>query len=137
MSDAFKIFVSRLRDGQKEIIDESFSPTFLEVHEEELAFSVPVEVHGEAELAQDTLVLRLDIVTEATMPCAICNQDVQVKLEIADGCYTVPVAEIKGDVFNLKGILREAILLELPSRAECCQGNCPEREVLSKYFSRS
>ncbi|MCH9626938.1 MAG: hypothetical protein S4CHLAM2_05700 [Chlamydiales bacterium] len=137
MSDAFKIFVSRLRDGQKESIEESFSPAFLDIHEQELAFSVPVVVQGEAELAQDTLVLRLNIETEATLPCAICNQDVQVKLEIADSCYPVPVAEIKGDVFNLKGVLREAILLELPYRAECKQGKCPEREVLSKYFSRS
>ncbi len=137
MGDEFKIFVHRLKDGQKEKIEESLSPAFLEIHEEELAFKKPILLHGEAEFAEQTLVLRLGVETEATMPCAICNQDVQVKLNIPNFVHTVQLEEIKGDVYNFKEVLREAILLELPSRAECNEDNCPEREALSKFFSRS
>lgn len=135
MGDEFKIFVLRLKDGQKEIIEETLSPDFLDIHEKDLAFTVPVKIHGEAEFVDQALVLRLDIETEATMPCAICNENVQVKLEIPDFCHTEELENIKGDVFNFKDSLREAILLELPSRAECGNGNCPQREVLAKYFS--
>jgi len=137
MGDEFKIFVHRLNDGQKEIIEETFSPTFLDVHEQDLAFTAPVKIHGEAEFVDQALVLRLAVETEATMPCAICNENVQVKLEIPVFCHTEELADIKGDVFNFKDVLREAILLELPPRAECNQGKCPQREDLAKYFSRS
>ena len=134
MGDEFKIFVLRLREGQKEKIEESFSPTFLDIHEADLAFTAPVNLEGEAELADETLILHFAIETEATMPCAICNEDVQVKLEIADFCSTIAVEEIKSGTFDFRDVVREAILLELPSRAECNEGNCREREVLAKYL---
>ncbi len=137
MSDVFKIFVQRLSDGQKETIEESLPPTFLDVHEEELRFLKEVKIRGEAEFVDQALVLRLTIGTEATMPCAICNESVQVKLEVPHFCHTEERANIRGDVFNFKDVLREAILLELPARAECQQGKCPAREDLAKYFSRS
>lgn len=137
MGDEFRIFCYRIKEGQKEQIRESFSPAFLGVAEEELAFLAPVQVQGEAEFVEDTLVLHLHIETEATMPCAICNQKVEVKLEIPDFIHSVERSEIKGDVFDFTEVLREAILLELPYRAECNLNNCPERESISKYISRS
>lgn len=137
MCDEFKIFVLRLRDGQKEIIEENLSPEFLKIEEEDLAFNVPVSIKGEAELADTTLVIRLAVKTEATMPCSICNKKIQVKMSIPDFCHTVESAEIKSGVYNFKEVLRDAILIELPPRAECHDGACPERKVLSKYFSRS
>ncbi|MCC5831819.1 MAG: hypothetical protein JJU12_02105 [Chlamydiales bacterium] len=136
MGDEFKIFVHRLKDGQKERIEETLSPVFMDIHEKDLAFNVPVKIHGEAECADQALVLRLHIETEAAMPCAICNENVRVKLEIPDFCHTEEFEDIKGDVFDFKDILREAILLELPSRAECGNGKCPEREALAKFFFR-
>lgn len=137
MGDEFKIFVHRLKEGQKEKIEESLSPTFLDLQEKDLAFKMPVEIRGEAECADETLVLRLAVVTEVTMPCAICNEPVQVKVEIPAFCHLAEPAEIKGDVYDFKEVLREAILLELPPRTECNQGKCPERESMLKYFSRS
>lgn len=137
MGDEFKIFVHRLKDGQKETIEETLSPEFLDIHEKDLAFSVPVKIHGEAECVDQALMLRLHIKTEATMPCAICNENVQVKLEVPAFWHTEEFENIKGDVFNFKDILREAVLLELPPRAECNHGSCPQREILAKYFSRS
>lgn len=137
MGDEFKIFVHRLKEGQKEIIEEILPPAFLDIHEKDLAFNVPVKIRGEAEFVDQALVLRLAVETEATMPCAICNGLVQVPLSIAQFCHTEELANIKGDVFNFKDTLREAILLELPHRAECNSGQCPDRENLAKYFSRS
>lgn len=136
MGDEFKIFVHRLKEGQKEAINESFDPAFMQIEEDELAFSVPVEVQGEAECSLEALVLRLAVVTQATMPCAICNDEVQVDVKIPDFCHMMELREVKGDVFNFSGVLREAILLELPPTAECNAGQCPERASLAKYFSR-
>lgn len=136
MDDTFKIFVYRLKDGQQEVIEETLSPDFLDIHEAELSFSVPVVLQGKAEVAENTLILQLSIETEATLPCSICNQDVQVKIGISDFYHTEELANVKDGVFDYRQILREAILLELPYTAECNEGSCPERESLARYFKK-
>lgn len=136
MEETFKIYVRRLRDGQTEKIAENPPPDFIGINEKELAFKVPVVIQGEASVADDALVLRLHIETEATMPCAICNREVQVKISIRDLCHTEEIAGIKGAVFDYQEVVREAILLELPFTAECNRGDCPERATMAKYFAK-
>ncbi len=137
MEETFKIYVRRLKEGQTEKIVENLSPDFMGVSEAELAFKVPVVIEGEASVADDVLVLRLHIETEATMPCSICNQNVQVKISIPDLCHTEEIANIKSSVFDYQEVVREAILLELPFIAECNHGDCPERATMAKYISKN
>src|ERR1700722_6212838 len=136
MDDTFKIFVRRLKDGHYETIKESLSPEFLDIHEADLAFESPVICVGTATVADEMLLLQLAIETEATMRCAICNRDVQVKISITDFYVTKRLSEIKSGVFNYQEVLREGILLELPYSAECNGGDCPERVSLAKYFTK-
>jgi uncharacterized metal-binding protein YceD (DUF177 family) len=137
MQETFKIYVHRLKDGNTEKLFETLSPDFLGVKEPELSFNVPVTIKGEASLADDALVLRLHIETEATMACSICNQDVQVKIVISNLCHTEEVSTIKGAVFDYQEVVREAILLEVPFIAECNSGDCPERATVAKYFTKN
>lgn len=134
--DQFKIFVEQLRLGNTEEIEESLSPDFLEVAEKELSFSKPVMVKGQVYLADHTLILHFDISTIAVMPCAICNQAVNVGIEIKGFYHAVPLVDIKGAVYDFREILREAILLEVPLLTECHQGKCPQRKSLEKYFKK-
>jgi uncharacterized metal-binding protein YceD (DUF177 family) len=136
MDDTFKIFLKRLRDGHEEKIHEQLAPDFLDIHEAELSFRTPVSIEGSACVADEVLVLTLSIKTEATMPCAICNCDVQVQISIPHFCYTESLSEIKRGVFDYRQALREQILVELPYRAECNEGDCPERASLAKYFRK-
>jgi len=134
MDDLFKIYVHRLTEGRKERIEERIDPTFMDVAESELSFTSPVLVKGEAFLATDTLILRLRVETETVMPCAICNKDVRIKILIPNFCHTEELSGIKGGIFDYSGILREAVLLELPMTAEC-ENSCPERETISVFLS--
>ncbi|NGX53504.1 MAG: hypothetical protein K1000chlam4_00216 [Chlamydiae bacterium] len=136
MDKQFNIYIDHLRDGSRESIDESFSPEFMDINEAELAIQRPVEVRGETYIAGDILVLQLSLATEATMPCAICNSDAQVKLEVPEMTHTVELSSIKGGIFNFKELIRESLLLELPHTAECNEGHCPERKVLEKFSSK-
>lgn len=136
MDDTFKIFVHRLKDGQKEKIDEKLPPDFLDVDGEGLRFPDPISVKGAAEEADGTLILQLEIATEVIVPCAICNEDVVIKIRIPNFYHTEDLADIKGAVFNYREILREAILLEVPFIAECHEGDCPERGSMAKYFAK-
>ncbi len=134
MDDQFKIYIERLREGHEEKIHETLSPDFLEIQESDLTFKKPVELRGVAYLADHELILHWDIETEAIIPCAICNQAVPISIHIKNFYYSEPLAEIKSGIYNFKDLLRETILLEVPSFIECEKGNCPKRKEYAKYL---
>lgn len=136
MNDEFKVYVDQLRDGHEEEIDEVFPPDFIGVNEKDLIFNDPVKVQGTAYLADDSLILHFDIETQAKIACAICNAPVEVEVIINNFYHAVPLSETSG-IFDMQDILRETIILETPQFAECNEGQCSEREKLSKYLKKS
>lgn len=137
MNEAFKIYIDQLRDGHSEIITEKVESNFLDLNEKDLSFVDPVEIKGQAYLAENDLVLHLDIHTLATIPCAICNEEVKVPIKLENFYHTVPAAETKSGIYNFQEILRENILLATPLFAECHSGQCPQREQLKRFFRDS
>ena len=134
--EGFKIFVEQLREGHTEEIAEEFSPEFLDVHEAELVFSKPVKVKGQVYLADEMLVLHFDIATTAILPCSVCNEPVAIDLSVEGFYHAVPLSEIKGGIYDLREIIRETILLEVPLLAECRQGKCPQRKAMKKFLKK-
>jgi uncharacterized metal-binding protein YceD (DUF177 family) len=129
-----KIYIDRLKEGQTLKIDESLSPDFLDVHEKDLLFAEPVRLEGEAYLANEHLILHLNIETTARLPCAICNDPVNLRISIKNIYLTEPLAEIKRAVFEVTEEVRESILLQTPLFTECNGGKCPERENLKPFL---
>jgi uncharacterized metal-binding protein YceD (DUF177 family) len=82
------------------------------------------------------LILKIKIQTKAMMPCSICNELTEIDIDIPDFYHTEPVQDIPGSVLDYSDIIREDILLEIPQFCEC-QGKCPERENVKKYFKDS
>jgi uncharacterized metal-binding protein YceD (DUF177 family) len=136
MIDNFKIYIDRLR-AEEEKIEEILSPFFMQIEESDLAFKEPIELKAKAYLTDDNLVFQFTCITTALMPCAICNEDVKIKIEVKENCQIEPLENIKGGIFDFKEIVREAILLELPLITECHEGNCPERANMAKYLSKN
>lgn len=132
--EAFKIYVEQLRDGHVHKIKEIHAPDFLDVHEDELRFEKPVDVEGEAYLADDKLILHLNISTHAIIPCSICNGPVDVEIQLPNFYHMEEPENIKSGIFDFGEVLREAILLEVPAFGECHQGNCPERAQVAHYL---
>lgn len=135
MDEAFKISVEPLRDGGQEKIHEQLDSAFLDIKESSLVFDKPVWLEGVAYIAGEELVLHWDIRTEALISCSICNEPVRVFLHIPNFYYSEPVKEIKSGIYNYKDLLRETILLEIPSFAECAEGSCPKRKEYQKYLT--
>jgi hypothetical protein len=133
--EAFKIWIDRLKEGQTQKVNGPFPPTFLDVAEEELKFSFPVDVFIEAYLADVHLVIRFKAATKALMPCAICNEMVETQLKIED-FYTEPLEEIRDAIFDCSTVFREALLSELPKYIECRSGNCPQREAITPFLKK-
>ena len=135
MNDAFKIYVDQLRDGHIEHLEEEFSPELMEVKEADLKYQKPIKISGEAYLAEDELVLHLDIDTQALLPCTICNEPVLVDISIKGIYHTASFEEVKSGIYDCREILREMILLETPRFAEC-KGKCPQRKEIQKYLKK-
>ncbi|MBA3237084.1 MAG: hypothetical protein H0T62_01885 [Parachlamydiaceae bacterium] len=134
MDETFKIYFEQLKGGKIEKIDATFTPEFLSVEEESLHFKDPVQLKGEAYLADDALILHLDAETVAVIPCSICNEPVKVPVEIHSFYHAEDIEGLKNGYFNFKEILREALLLEVPAFAECSKGNCPKRKEIVKFL---
>ncbi len=135
MQEAFKVWVDRLKEGQVQKIEGSFDSSFLEVDEENLRFPEAVAVRGEAYLADQHLVIRFSASTKATLPCAICNQLIDVGFFVKDFYHTEALEEIRDALFDFGVPLREALLLEAPYHVECNQGHCPERSSIAPYLA--
>ncbi len=137
MEEEFKIYVDQLREGQEKAISESYDPQFLDLHESDLDFKKNIELKGVAYTAEDELILHWNIRAEALVACSICNEKVPVDIVIDNFYHSEPTGEIKGAVFNFKDLLRETILLEVPTFVECNEGQCPKRKEVDKYLKRS
>jgi uncharacterized metal-binding protein YceD (DUF177 family) len=129
-----KIYIDRLKGGQTLKLEESLPPDFLDVHEEDLLFAEPVRLKGEAYLANEHLIIHLNIETTACLPCSICNDPVHLPISIKNIYLTEPLDEIKGAIFDITGEVRESILLQTPLFTECHGGKCPERDALQQFL---
>ncbi len=137
MDDYFNIYADRLRGGKVENLDRSFTPDFLKIEENEVQFPEPVNVTGQAYIANDDLVLHLDIATAVMIPCSICNEPIRVPLATKGLYQLIPLDEIRGGVYKMQELLRESVIIEVPLFAECNNGNCPHRGEIDKYLHQN
>lgn len=135
MEETHKIYIDRLRKGASEQIDLSLNPSFMKVQEKDLVFDKPIHLEGEAYLAEDELIIKISINTEAQLICSICNKLSPYTIDIKDLTHVIPIDEIKGHIFELPPFIREAILLEVPFVVECSNGKCPERSQIQKFLA--
>ncbi|MBM3207620.1 MAG: DUF177 domain-containing protein [Chlamydiae bacterium] len=131
-----KIFIDRLKEGSIEKFSHEISPAVLSIEEENLSFPTPIKLQGEAYLAADHLIIKIQIHAKAKIPCSICNEPTEVDINIPNFYHTEPVEDISGSIFDYTEIVREDILLEIPQFCEC-NGKCPERETVKKYLKNS
>lgn len=129
-----KIYIDRLKGGQTLKIDETISSDFLEIDEKDLLFEDFVQIKGKIYLADEHLIIHLDIKTSAYLPCNICNDSVHVPIVMKNIYLTKPLSEIKKTIYDLTEEVRESILLQAPPFVECNGGNCPERSGLKKFL---
>jgi uncharacterized metal-binding protein YceD (DUF177 family) len=134
MIEAFKIYIDRLKGGQVQKVEGSFDPEFLEIEEQELQFPRPVKVKGEAYVTDDHLVIHLSASTAAKMPCAVCNEMIEVPLSVGNYYQTEPLSDVPSALYDFSLALREALLIELPRTVECNRGQCPERDIITPFM---
>ncbi len=129
-----KIYIDRLKEGQKETFKGKISSDFLP-KEQDLSFEKEIELSGEAYTAGDHLMIKLNAKILAFLPCSICNKPTEVPLILSDFYHAESIEEIPAGVFDFSELLRTDLLLQLPKFIEC-QGKCPERDTIKKYLKQ-
>ena len=137
MSNPLTIYIDRLENGRVEKISQVLSPDFLDTQEKELSFPEKVSLEGEAYLTGEQLIIHLKIKTAALIPCSICNAPVTLPIAPPDFTHVEDLRDLRKPIFDLAPLVREAILLEIPSFAECNGKNCSERKNLMPYLKKS
>lgn len=135
LEEEFRIYFERLRHDRREQIQLETTAQFLAVNEPFLSFNDRVVITGEAYLADDSLIVHLDMTAQAVIPCTICNKPIQMEVKIPNFYHVEPLENIKSGFFDFKEVVREAILLEAPTFAECNHGSCPKRQEMAKYLA--
>jgi uncharacterized metal-binding protein YceD (DUF177 family) len=135
-SEALKIYVDRLKEDKIEQFERLLPPDFLDISEPDLHFESDVTVRGEAYVAGDGLVLHIDICAIGVIPCSICNERVEVPIQLKGLYHVEPLEGIKAGIFDMGPVIRENLLLEIPAFAECQNGNCPQRKIIGKYLKK-
>lgn len=136
IDERFYVHIGRLKAGQTEKIEESVSVELFEFPECEMQFLDPVHLCGEAYVADDELVIRLDLEVRVRIPCRICNDPVEVATKVKDFYHVQPLGEIKDDHFMIRDLVRDTLLLETVELVEC-EGKCPRSEEFKKYIKES
>jgi uncharacterized protein len=140
-----RIEVESLRE-RAEAFSHSYAPGEVELEDEGSRLVAPAEVSGEASLKGEEVRVRGTINTDVELLCDRCAAPLRAPLEVEFDARFVPqskaagetdnvellaedlgVAAYEGDSVDLDELVREQILLALPSRNLCredCKGLC-------------
>lgn len=140
-----RIEVENLRESA-EAFSHSYAPAEVELEEEGARLVAPAEVSGSASLKGEEVRLRGKVVTEVELLCDRCAAPLSAPLEVEFDTRFIPqtaaagetdnvellpedlgLAAYEGDSVDLDQLVREQILLALPSRNLCsedCKGLC-------------
>ncbi len=129
----FLLNINLLKDGEPEkILSGEYPPSFLDIDEPDLQFLDPVILEGTVVKTDKMLIFRFSFSTYAMIPCRVCNEVIKHKMTQKDILHT---EEIQNNLYDYTEILREEILIHVPSFIECNNDNCPEREKMPKYLA--
>lgn len=130
------IYIERLRSGKSQAINVSIDPAFMDIQEKELVFKEPIIAIGEAYLADDWLIVRLQIAAFAELRCAVCNDLFRYPISIQEMTHEEPLENIPEKTFDILPLLRETILLEIPFYPQCGIDKCKNRNEVEKYIKK-
>ena len=122
-------------DGEETLFDEQLESDFFDLPTgDELLPSSPVEVRGTAYRTGEWVVVKGEVKTSMSLPCAMCNEQTVFPVGPFAWETDIPVTEVKNGMLDLTEALREAILLEVPYLVKCGGEVCRNESSVRKYL---
>jgi uncharacterized metal-binding protein YceD (DUF177 family) len=127
--------VDQCLGGEPILIDEQVDPQFLELEEkDEIVPASPVRISGTIYRAQEWLIVNANISMQFRLPCSTCNEEFAFRIDLPSFFHQEQLDSIKGGFWDMRAILREAILLEVPFIAYCGGSACKNVKEIKPYL---
>jgi uncharacterized metal-binding protein YceD (DUF177 family) len=137
IKESLCVHLDQLQGGETQEIEFNVSPEFLDVQENDgFLAKHPVQIEGQAYIAEDYLVLDFNIETAITLACALCNTEFELPVELHHFLHEEALKDIKKKKFNFSDVVREAIILEIPFYPLCGGKECLHRGEIEKYLKK-
>lgn len=131
------IDLNRLRQENVEEFEVALDPSIMELDPaDNIKVTEPVEVQGRAYIADDELIVELDVEGVLEIHCAMCHEPFDYQVSVVNYVHNQPVSEIKHSTFDAKELVREAFLLEIPLFPQCGGNECENRDKIAKYLKQ-
>ena len=137
--EELKLYIDRLRACEYKKFSFTSTPEIMECEDEvdsDVLFEKNIDITGEATLANDHLMININIYTTVKNYCKICNEQISHELSISEKHIPFSLKTMKSGVFHLKSYVQELIFLNIPKYSEC-KNLCPERSVIKKHLKDS
>jgi uncharacterized metal-binding protein YceD (DUF177 family) len=130
------VHVERLREGKTETLEEQIDPSLLDIADEELACNEPVSLSAEVYLVDTWLIVKMSLTATVVLPCSFCNEPFVLPITIEEQLHEEPLEDIKGGIFDLIPLVREAIFLAIPFYPQCGTTLCLNRDKIEKFLKK-
>ena len=131
------IDLNRLRHEESEPFDVMLDPQVLELSaNDSIEVTEPVHATGTASIVDDELIIDLSVEGTLKMRCSTCHEPFAFAVDVTDDVSTHSLEEIKSATFDVKDIIREAFLLEIPHFPQCGGKSCLNRDKIQKYLKK-
>ena len=137
MENPLLIYVERLRDGKTESIEEQIDPSLLDISDEELVCNESISVSAEVYLVDIWLIVKISFSATVVLPCSLCNEPFVLPIVVEEQLHEEPLEDIKGGIFDLMPLIREALILEIPFYPQCGMTFCRNRDKVEKFLKKN
>lgn len=135
MENNLHIFIDRLKNEKEEKIISLLSIEDLDIkNENEIFFKSPIELKAKVYLANEELIINLNLKFRIKMPCKICNEFTEQEIKVKNLYITESLENIK-TFFDLKNEIKNVCFLQIPTYVECLN-SCPKRHGIKNYFKK-
>lgn len=129
------LFLDQLLPDEEMSVSWTLDPDFLDFPpNDEVQPSRSAVVQGVCSLVDGVALLNLQVKAFFFVRCALCNESFEYEVCIDRLTYQELVENIKKKRWDVSGVVREAIVIEIPFFPQCGGKECLHREEIQKYL---
>lgn len=130
------LYLDHLQPDEELTVSCTLDPIFLELSVEDEAQPLkPVVVEGVCSLVDGCVMLDLLVHAFFSVRCALCNETFEYEVRLDRFRHQEMMENIDQRKWDLRGLLREAIVIELPFFPLCGGNECLHKDEIRKYFA--
>lgn len=131
-----RIDLRNIRDGEHVVLKGALPPSYLDLPKDEATVFGPIQYNLKVLLVEDHLLVTLDLQGNKKDFCRVCNQEMDIEIQVEKAMEMLPMEEIKTNEVDFLPLINQLFLLEAFDLSECNSGHCPKRNEIESYLNQ-